>query len=167
MEIYSCEPCRRNKLKCDGLNPCGRCSRTQRLCGYSDNDSPSRLAPEPQSADHAAEDQQNIAETLRMFEDMFSKLHPGVRVDYIETLQRKYASSSPCPSYHLPREPEGIRPAPPSVDISSSHNQKQAHDSIDSPQEEFLGTTPIPTASVTVFNQGKTREFRNPISRSR
>lgn len=126
------------------------------MCGYGDDEPSSRQPPGPKRGDHPSEEQQNMAEKLRIVQDILAKSHPDLQFDDMESL-RKYASSNPHTPQQLNRE--GVRPKPLLVDIGPSYNEDD-DDPVEPKQGEFLGTTPIPTASVTVFNQGKTRKSR-------
>lgn len=153
----SCDPCRRNKLKCDGLVPCGRCSGAQRSCGYAGGETTAKMTHGARRPDGASEAQQDLTERLRIFESIFAKLHPDVPSDDMDAL-RKYDSSQPSPK---PTAPSAS--STPRYNNDDNENGEKGGDDGDAiypRQHEVLGTTPMPTASVTVVNQGKTRKSK-------
>lgn len=151
----SCDPCRRNKLKCDGLVPCGRCSGAQRPCGYAGSETTAKMTPGSKRSDGTSEAQQELADRLRIFESIFAKLHPDVPSDDMDAL-RKYDSSHPSPKPEAPSSNATLGYSNDADDTGEGDDGDG--DAIDPRQREVLGTTPMPTASVTVVNQGKTRK---------
>lgn len=152
MASNSCESCRQDKLECDGQSPCSRCSGTQRQCTYARREASPHASSGSQHIDPAQQAQQHIAEKLRLLEGLFAKLHPDIRIDDLDALREYGGSSSPA-------QPQAAR----SEETSHQHRRTatprpEVDDGpVDSGEDEHLGRTSMPTATINVINQGKTR----------
>lgn len=159
--ISSCELCRHNKLKCDGQHPCSRCLRTERQCDYTDFQTASERGDAFQDVDIAQqtkEAQQYSAEKLRLLENIFFKLHPDIRTDDLSALRNynsrdvDYTTSMDKAVTRHPHRNLTTSPRPEDVGLEALGRQ------------EGIGRTPMPTATITVINQGKTRTSKTSKS---
>ncbi|KAF3764021.1 hypothetical protein M406DRAFT_357322, partial [Cryphonectria parasitica EP155] len=147
----ACEPCRRDKLRCDGRSPCSRCSGNQRQCLYASSKISPDMNSESDRINSVQQAQQHSAEKLRLLESIFAKLHPDVRTDDLNAL-RNYGPTSPAHPECV--TPEETRHQP--LYLSTSSQPDVGDGLVDLGRHDALGRTPMPTATITVINQGKT-----------
>lgn len=106
-----------------------------------------------QSVDTILPEQEHSVEKLRLLESIFAKLHPDVKTDDLTAL-RKY---DPNNAGH----PQSVRPvqtkSQPQELMTSPHPNEVGGGLGDLGRHEDIGKTPMPTATITVINQGKTR----------
>lgn len=154
MATISCDSCRRHKLKCDGQTPCGRCAAARRLCHFaSSEEQPLMSEPGPRALVHPS--QQHDSEKLRLLEKIFAQLHPDIQLDDLDLL-RNFKTQSTHNSQDANRPEMRRRPSPSEATARSEVDDFPAN--LDGGKQ--LGQTPVPAASVTVINQGQTRESK-------
>jgi hypothetical protein len=143
----ACEHCRKNKLKCNGETPCGRCTGSKRQCQYLEVRSPT-VPWHPSTARD---------ERLQILERIFAKLHPDIPIDSngLESFYSNSVGTASTDVYEPHSEPlaTGDRE---DVDRDDSDDNHHLHPE---PDNVGLGSTPAPAASMTVINQGKTRKL--------
>ncbi|KAI1340708.1 fungal-specific transcription factor domain-containing protein [Xylariaceae sp. FL0016] len=141
----ACERCRKNKLRCDGSQPCSRCAHMGRQCAYK--------APEPVKTNDghvspsSMADQQN--EQLQILRQIFAELHPDIPAD-LEGLRRCRSDlQTGTPKDWYLRDSQKDR-----WDVSAS--SEADHRPIRGEEAPIYSKAPDPIASVTVVSQGKT-----------
>lgn len=106
-----------------------------------------------QNIDTVRPAEQDIAEKLRLLESIFAKLHPDVSTDDLAAL-RNYDLNN---GGHEPLvRTEETAPQFQALN-SGSHPDEVGDELGDLGRHEGIGKTPMPTATITVINQGKTR----------
>lgn len=158
--LSSCEICRHDKLKCDGQLPCSRCARSKRRCEYVHfQATPDRsdFPPRAQNAQQTQETQQYSAEKLRLLENIFANFHPNIRTDDLSALR----DFSPGKVGHT--ETVGKAENEPLCrDLTTNDRPEGFGDGLEAlERQDGMGRTPMPTATITVINQGKTRTSRS------
>ncbi|KAJ4395806.1 hypothetical protein N0V93_000020 [Gnomoniopsis smithogilvyi] len=148
----ACEPCRRDKLKCNGQSPCSRCSKTQKECLYANVTPLPDGNMVPQRVETIQQEQEHKAEKLRLLERIFAELHPNLRTDDLTALRNYGQSIAGQIQTVRPEEtktqPQDLIAAPQSEELGEGLGDHRRH--------EGIGKTPMPTATITVINQGKT-----------
>lgn len=144
----SCKLCRRNKLH--GQTPCDRCQGAQSQCQYSGSDTPvdSRRRSYSNPTSHA-ERKDRGDEELQLLQEIFSREHPDVPIE-AKALERFYS--------HLVAQTsdDTVGGTPSTEAVGQLRNETL--DQTTTQDIIYCDAVSTHAASVTVVNQGKTRE---------